>query len=65
MEFPARVGEILRTDESLVGLGNQHREGYSAASEDGDSWDDIIYREECKRDAATDGPRVVETWHVG
>ena len=48
-----------------MGQDNQHREGYIAATEQGDSWDDFIFKEECKRDAPTEGPRVVETWHIG
>ena len=63
--FQPELGEILRPDVSLVGQDNQHREGYIAATEQEDSWDDFIYKEECKRDAATEGPRVVETWHIG
>ena len=57
--FQPELGEVLRTEECLVGQENQHREGYS------ESWDDLVFREECKRDAATKESRVVETWHIG
>jgi hypothetical protein len=63
--FQPELGEILRPDVNLVGQNNQHRDGYIANAERGDSWDDFIYKEECKRDAATKGSRVVETWHIG
>ena len=64
--FQAELGEILRSDISLVEQANQHREGYIGSADDaGDSWDEMIHNEECKRDAQTVGSRVVETWHIG
>jgi nucleoside-triphosphatase THEP1 len=59
--FDAELGDILRKSEDI--LSGKHKVGYGSC--DSMSWDDLVFREEAKRDQASSGSRVVETWHVG
>jgi thymidylate kinase len=59
--FDAELGDILRKSEDIV--SGKHKVGYDSC--DSMSWDDLVFQEEAKRDQASSGSRVVETWHVG
>lgn len=52
------IGEVLRR-EALAGDGGAH------ALSSGEEFDLAVTRAELARDAASRGPRIVETWHPG
>lgn len=62
--FDEELGDILRESHLIAG---GHLTGNGSGTNDKEmSWDDLIRREEIKRDAMRQHQcRVVETWHVG